>query len=99
MTRIPKPASDRGPYETERQVRETPAVRAVYDAFDAAPGPGRMTPHCHRMLCEALAGAGVELGEHDHRTVLWLAGWGPETAAVIAGLIIRARAAGLAGTP
>jgi hypothetical protein len=34
-----------GPYETEQQVRELPAVRAVYDAFDAAPRQGRMTPH------------------------------------------------------
>lgn len=29
-----------GPFETERQASETPAVQAVYAAFDAAPGAG-----------------------------------------------------------
>ena len=28
-----------GPYETEQQAREIPAVRAVNDAFAASPGP------------------------------------------------------------
>jgi len=81
-----------GPLETERQARELPAVRAVYAAFDASPGLGRMAPHNHRMLCEAAAAAGVELGAYDHRIMLWLAGWEPTTCIVLAGLIRRAAA-------
>ena len=83
-----------GPFETEAQARETPAVQAVWRAFDAAPGVGRMAPHNHRMLCESLAAAGVELGAYDHRIVAWLAGWEPATCAVVAGLVSRAYAAG-----
>ncbi len=84
-----------GPSETEQQVRELAAVRAVYVAFDRDPGPGKMTPHCHRILSEACEAAGVKAGAYDHRILLWLAGWGPETCAVIAGLISRANLAGV----
>jgi len=99
MTRLPKPAAaaSAGPFDTDREVRETPAVRAVREAFDADPGAGKMAPHIHRMLCEALTEARVELGAYDHRIVLWMAGWEAETCAVIAGLIIRAYAAGRSG--
>jgi hypothetical protein len=83
-----------GPFETERQVRETPAVRAVYEAFDRDPGAGKMAPHIHRILCEAATEAGVEVGNYDHRILVWLAGWEPQTAVVLAGLITRARTAG-----
>jgi hypothetical protein len=79
-----------GPFETEAQVRELPAVRAVHAAFDRDPGVGKMAPHSHRMLCEALSAAGVELGAYDHRIVSWLAGWEPQTVAVIAGWVQRA---------
>jgi hypothetical protein len=79
-----------GPFETERQARELPAVRAVYSAFRADPGVGKMTPHNQRMLLDALAGAGVYLGTYDHRIVEWLAGWEPQTVAVIAGWVQRA---------
>ena len=84
-----------GPFETERQARETPAVQAVYAAFDAAPRQGGMGEPNHKLLCEAISAAGVELGAHDHRIVRWLAGWEPETCAVIAGLVSRAHAAGV----
>ena len=86
-----------GPFETERQVRELPAVRAVYNAFKAAPGMGRMAVHNERMLRESCAAAGVVLGAFDARIVSWLAEWEPETCAVIAGLISRAYAAGCRG--
>ncbi len=39
-----------GPFETGRQALGTPAVRAVYTAFEAAPGPGRMRPPNLAML-------------------------------------------------
>ena len=87
-------ANGPGPFETERQVRELPALRAVYEAFDVNPGVGRMASHNERMLRESCAAAGVALGAFDARIVSWLAGWEPETCAVIAGLISRAYAAG-----
>ena len=95
----PRPASPgpaHGPYETERQVRELPAVRAVYDAFGADPGPGKMAPRCRCIVDVACSAAGVEIGAYDDRILAWLAGWGPETCAVVAGLITRAHEAGAA---
>lgn len=82
-----------GPFESEQEVRELPAVREAYEAFDADPGPGRMRVCVgHRMLCEALSAAGVELGAYEHRTLSWLAGWEPTTCAVVAGWVSRAAA-------
>lgn len=73
------------PVETEAQARQLPAVRGVYAAFDSAPGVGRMAPHNLAMLTEACAAARVELGAYDTRILGWLAGWEPQTCAVIAG--------------
>ena len=55
-----------------------------------------MAPHCHRILEDACSAAGVETGAYDHRILAWLAGWGPGTCAVVAGLITRAHEAGAA---
>jgi hypothetical protein len=85
-----------GPFETEREARELPAVQAVYEAFDADPGVGKMAPHTRRMLIAACDAAGVELGAFDRRILSWLSGFEPETAAVIAALITRAHEAGRA---
>src|SRR6266487_3274756 len=90
-------ADSSGPFETERQVRELPAVQAAYEAFDADPGVGHMRPYNERMLLQSCAAAGVTLGSFDRRIVSWLAGWEAETCPVIAGLISRARAAGGCG--
>jgi hypothetical protein len=79
-----------GPFETEREARELPAVQAIYAAFRADPGVGRMAPDTHKMLIGACVAAGVELGAYDRRILLWLSGWEPQTCAVIAGLISRA---------
>ena len=79
-----------GPFESEREARELPAVQAIYRAFRADPGVGRMAPHNHKMLIGACVAASVELGAYDRRILLWLSGWEPETCAVIAGLITRA---------
>jgi hypothetical protein len=83
-----------GPFETERQALDTPAVRAVHAAFGRDPGTGKMTPLIHRILEEACDAARVELGAYDHRILLWLAGFEPAAAVVLAGLITRARLAG-----
>jgi hypothetical protein len=85
-----------GPFETEQQARQLPAVQAVYEAFRADPGLGKMTPQTHEMLIAACAAAGVELGAYDRHILAWLAGWEPQTCAVIAGLISRAHEAGRA---
>lgn len=85
-----------GPFETEQQARELPAVRAVYEAFRADPGVGKMTPHNRRMLGRACEAAGVATGRYDDRIIEWLAGWEPQMCAVVAGLVTRAHEAGRA---
>jgi hypothetical protein len=74
-----------GPFETERQALDWPAVRAVDAVFE-------MTPHNLAMLTDACTAAGVELGAYDRRILGWLAGWEPTTCAVVAGIIARAAA-------
>ena len=83
-----------GPYQTREQASETEAVQEVYRAFRADPGVGKMAAHAHRLLMRACTEAGVSLGAFDRRVLAWLSEWEPETAAVIAGLILRAREAG-----
>jgi hypothetical protein len=85
-----------GPFETEREARELPAVQVVYEAFDADPGAGKMAPHTRRMLDETCAAAGVDLGAYDRRILAWLSGWEPSTVAVVCGLISRAYESGRA---
>jgi hypothetical protein len=85
---------EHGPFQTEREASATDAVRAVYAAFDADPGAGKMAPHNLAMLTAACEAAGVELGAFDAGTLRGLAGWEPHTCAVIAGLIRRAYLAG-----
>jgi hypothetical protein len=80
------------PLDSERQASELPEVRAVYEAFDQAPRVGAMTEANHRMLCEAVTAASLELGAYDHRILLSLAGFDPMTCAVVATLITRAAA-------
>ena len=60
------------PSETERQALDTPAVRAGFTAFEAAPGQSRMQPPNLAMLRAACEGADVELGAYDLRI---LRGW------------------------
>jgi hypothetical protein len=79
-----------GPYQTEAQARERPAVRAIYDAVHADRRRGVMAEGSHRLLEQACTTANVELGAYDRRILAWLAGWEPQTCAVIAGLITRA---------
>ncbi len=79
-----------GPYDTEAQALELPEVRAVYEAFDADPGAGKMAPHTRRMLDTALQAAGVDMGAYDNRIAAWLSQWEPQTVAVIAGWVSRA---------
>jgi len=79
-----------GPFETEAEARQLAAVQAVYDAFNASPGAGHMALRNERMLLESCAAAGGRLIAFDRRIIAWLAGWEPETCAVVAGLITQA---------
>jgi hypothetical protein len=81
-----------GPFETAREASELPAVRATYDAAHASNRRGVIGERNLAMLLDAVADAGVELGAYDARILRWLAGWEPQTCAVIAGLITRAAA-------
>ena len=85
------------PVQTERQARQLPAARAVYAAFEADPGPGKMTPHSRAILAAAFEAADVELGAYDRFIADWLATWEPATCAVVAGWITRAAAGREAG--
>jgi hypothetical protein len=78
--------------DTERQARSLPEVRAVYEAARASSRRGVLAEGNHRLLCEALSAAGVELGQFDHAIALWLANYEPATVAVIAGWVSRAGA-------
>ena len=86
-----------GPFATEREAREDPAVWAIYEAALTAWQPGALGEGNRRILSEALGGAGVKLGAYDARIVNWLAGYEPTTCAVVAGLITRAAAKLAAG--
>ncbi|HYB16157.1 MAG TPA: hypothetical protein VEF71_11890 [Streptosporangiaceae bacterium] len=77
-----------GPFETEDQARKS-LVHLLAEA--TLPGKASIAGRNHRLLCQALAAAGVELGAWDHQIVTWLAGWEPSTVAVIAGWVARAR--------
>jgi len=53
-----------GPFETERQASQTAAVRAVYAAFDADPGPGKMAPR-NRLVA-------ISVGDDDSTTLTYM---------------------------
>jgi len=76
-----------GPYETERQ-----AAAAARHIYDLDVGAGLWRDGSLRMLEDACRAAGVQLGAYDYRVLLWLAGWEPQTCAVVAGWVTRAAA-------
>jgi hypothetical protein len=91
-----------GPFETERQAADLPAVRAVYEAMRERTGPvtseqrKAMDAMCSALITDECERAGVRLGAYDARIVAWLGNWEPQTCAVIAGLIRRAYETGAA---
>ncbi len=81
------------PLETEAQARALPAVRAIYDAMHRTDPRQRAGDQmCAALIINACGAAGVQLGGYDLRIIGWLAGWEPQTCAVVAGLIERAAA-------
>lgn len=79
--------ADVGPYENDRQAAAT--VSEAYAAGPLAPR-GTLAQFNRDRLTAACEASGVELGAHDLRIVNWLAGWEPETVAVVVGLVLRA---------
>jgi hypothetical protein len=86
---VPDPVNDHGPFETESQALAAPAVRAVYRAYDAGTTSLRDGAADLLSACER---AGVTLGAYDRRILIWLAGFEPQAAAAVAGIIARAAA-------
>lgn len=82
----PNLPADAGPYEDERQAAAT--VREVYDRARLGER-GTMGQFNRDRLTAACAAAGVRLGAYDERIIAWLAGWEPETVAVLVGLVLR----------
>ena len=76
-----------GPFETGRE-----AAAAARHIYDLPPATGAWGAAMRKMLEDACASAGVDLGAHDRAILAWLAGWEPSTAATIAGWITRAGA-------
>lgn len=81
MTRLPVPGRVAprldltvGPFESEAQARNVPAVRDAYAAARASDARGVLAEHGARMITEACEAAGVELGAYDKR-IGWLAGF------------------------
>lgn len=81
------------PIETADQARRHPAVELAHGLARETTRRGVLAEQSHKILCSALSEAGVEVGFYDHRIITWLAGYEPETCAVIASLITRAAAA------
>ena len=81
-----------GPFDTEWQARDLPAVRGIYDTAHASARQGVMAELCCQLLGEACADARVELGAFDQHVLRAIAGFEPEAAAVVAGIIRRAAA-------
>ena len=86
-------AATNAPYETQRQARAD--VAGVYAQHGRSSRRGGMDEANLVYLRAACEQAGVALGAFDTRILAWLAGWEPETCAVVAGLVTRAYAAGL----
>lgn len=83
-----------GPYETRRQAAAD--VAEVYAQGRISVRRGVMGEANLARLKDTCEQAGINLGSYDSQILAWLAGWEPETCGVIAGLVSRAYAAGLA---
>jgi hypothetical protein len=85
---VPHLANDHGPFESESQALATPAVQAAYRAYDV--GISSLRDGAADLMLSACEKAGVGLGAYDRRIIIWLAGFEPQAAAAVAGIIVRA---------
>lgn len=74
-----------GPYASDREAAND--ARDVYRA-----GPGGFVGANYERLINACIQTGITVGAFDHRILVWLSGWEPETCQVVIGLITRAHA-------
>ncbi len=83
-----------GPFESESQVRELPAMRAMWERWRAAYPRPEASAELHAAAAALIESAcersGVAIGAYDRRLINWLAGFDPDYCAVFAGLISRA---------
>ena len=77
-----------GRYATERQAFND--SEPIYAAARRDRVRGSMTRANAAALREALTAAGVELGAFDQTTIMWVAGWEPQTVQVVIGWVARA---------
>ena len=92
--------SENGPFNDERQALSTRAAARIRTAYEAAPGYGAGIPEALRVMTEACAECGVELGRMDLSTLQDIAWRETFETVSLAGMIRRAFEAGLAaGTP
>lgn len=76
---------------TQHRIPSGPIDTEPLDLYE--PGTGQDLVRTGReALAQALAEAGVELGEHDQRIVQWLGGLELSTATTVASWIVRASA-------
>lgn len=89
-----RPGADAsGPYETELQALAD--VAGIYARSRQSNRRGTIDEANLARLRDACERTGVAIGAFDARILAWLAGWEPQTCAVMAGLVTRAYAAGL----
>jgi hypothetical protein len=62
----------------------------VYPAYDV--GTTSLRDGAADLLLSACEKAGLTLGAYDRRILVWLAGFEPQAAAAVAGVIVRAAA-------
>jgi hypothetical protein len=89
-------ANEYGPFDNERQALATRAAARIRAAFDANPGVGASVPECLRVMTEACAECGVDLGRMDLSTLQDIAWRETFETVSLAGMIRRAYEAGLA---
>ena len=80
-----------GPFDSEDEVLADAGVQQIYARMRAS-REFRMQDGSAALIFTACALAGVELGGYDVRIIRWVAGFEPQSSAVIAGLITRAAA-------
>ena len=85
---MPNLTDEPGSYENEDQALAASSVRAIYEAYRA--GITSLHDGSVDLLLSACEQAGVTLGAYDRRILTWLAGFEPQAAAAVAGIINRA---------
>jgi hypothetical protein len=90
---------EHGPFNSEREALATRAAAAIRAAFDAAPGVGASVPTALKVMTDACAECGVDLGRMDLSTLQDIAWRETFETVSLAGMIRRAFGAGQAAGP